>query len=70
MLSIPLAWISPNFLITPSKNFFDLCGIILGNSAFFGPLMFACYQCVRWAFRRNRPIQLSLSNINPTVDDE
>jgi hypothetical protein len=70
MLSMPLAWISPNFLITPSRTFFDLCGIILGNSAFFGPLMFACYQTVRWAFRRSRPTQLSLSISNPTADDE
>jgi hypothetical protein len=70
MLSMPLAWISPNFLITPSRTFFDLCGIILGNSAFFGPLMYACYLTVRWAFRRSRPTQLSLSNSDPTTDDE
>jgi hypothetical protein len=70
MLSEPLAWISPNFLITPAKSFFDLCGVILGNSVFFGSLIFACYQSVRWALRRNRPAQLSLSNTNSTEDDE
>lgn len=70
MLSQPLAWISPNFLITPAKSFFDVCGVILGNSVFFGSLIFACYQPVRWAFRRTRPTQLSLSNSNSKEDDE
>ena len=70
MLSEPLAWISPNFLITPARSFFDVCGVILGNSVFFGSLTFAFYQTVRWAFRRARPTQLSLSNSGSTEDDE
>jgi hypothetical protein len=70
ILSLPLAWISPNFLITPARSFFDVCGGILGNSIFFGMLIFVFYQPVRWAFRRNRPTQLSISNSNPTKDDE
>lgn len=70
MLSMPLAWISPNFLITPSKSFFDVCGVILGNSVFFGSLIFAAYQPVRLAFRRSRPTQLSLSNSNSTEDED
>jgi hypothetical protein len=70
MLSWPLASISPNFLITPDKALSDVCGVILGNSFFFGLLLFACYQPVRWAFRRARVQQLSLSGTNPTDDDD
>jgi hypothetical protein len=70
MLSLPLAWISPNFLITPAKSLLDVCGVILGNSAFFGSLVFALYQLVRWAPRRNRSTQLSISASNSTGDDE
>jgi hypothetical protein len=69
-LSVPLAWISPNFLLTPANSFFDLCGILLGNSVFYGTFVFACYQPVRWAFRRARPTQLSLSNRNSPEDEE
>lgn len=70
MLSWPLAWINPNFLITPDKALSDVCGVILGNSFFFGLLLFACYQAVRWAFRRARVQRLWLSGTNPTDDDD
>jgi len=70
MLSVPLAWISPNFLITPDKSFLDVCGIILGNSFFFGLPLFACYESVRWFFRKNRPVQLSITHTNPADDDD
>jgi len=70
ILSMPLAWVSPNFLITPAKSFLDVCGVILGNSIFFGSLLYAFYQPVRWAFRRTRPTQLSISSTNPIEEDE
>ncbi|MGA2966304.1 MAG: hypothetical protein ABSD64_08835 [Terriglobales bacterium] len=70
MLSMPLAWINPNFLLTPAKSFPDVCGVILGNSVFFGSLMFACYQIVCWAFRRARPTRLSISDSDDTEDEE
>ncbi len=69
-LSIPLAWMSPNFLLTPSNSFFDLCGVLLGNSFFYGTFVFLCYQPVRWAFRRSRPTQLSISNRISSEDEE
>lgn len=69
MLSLPLVYVSPNFLITTDSSFTDMCGVVLGNSFFFGLLMFACYQTVRWFFHRNRPTQLSLSGPNHTDDD-
>ena len=59
-----------NFLITTDSSFTDMCGVVLGNSFFFGLLMFACYQTVRWFFHRNRPTQLyALSGPNHTDDD-
>lgn len=70
MLSLHMALISSNFLITPARSFFDACGVILGNSVFFGTLMFTCYQIVHRAFRRARPAQFSLSRSNPTEDDD
>ncbi len=70
MLSIPLAWISPNFLLRPGKSFLDVCGVILGNSFLLGLPLFACYESVRWFFRRNRPVQLSITDANPSDDDD
>ena len=70
MLSLPLAWISPNSLITPGKGLLHVYGVILGNSVFFGALIYVCYQPVRWAFRRWRPTQLSLSDGDSTEDNE
>jgi hypothetical protein len=70
MLSLPLAWISSNFLITPDKSFLHVCGVILGNSFFLGPPVFACYQSVRWVFRRSRPTRLSISDNASTNDEE
>jgi hypothetical protein len=70
MLSLPLAWINRNFLTTPQKTFFDVCGVILGNSIFYGLIMYACYQPVRWAFRKAQPTQLSISGKNPTAEDD
>jgi hypothetical protein len=70
MLSMPLAGISRNFLITPSKSLLDVCGVILGNSVFFGIVIYAFYQPVRWAFRRSRPTQLSIANTDVPDDDD
>ena len=69
MLSMPLASISKNFLITPGKSFLDVCGVILGNSIFFGSVIYLFYQPVRWAFRRGRPTQLSITDSNASDDD-
>jgi hypothetical protein len=69
MLSMPLVWISGNFLITKDKDFSDVCGILLGNSFFLGLLGFACYQPIRWVFRRNRLTQLSITD-RPSIDDD
>lgn len=68
-LSWPLVAISRNFLITPQKTFIDVCGILLGNSAFYGLVWFGCVSWVRWSSRRVRTIRLSLSGKNPTDED-
>jgi hypothetical protein len=70
MLSEPLDRISLNFLLTPEKSFIDVCGVILGNSLFFGAVFFICYHSVRWVFRRSRPTQLSISSTKTTDDED
>jgi hypothetical protein len=70
MLSMPLASISPNFLITCTRSFLDVCGVILGNSIFFGTVIYAFYLPVRWAFRRARPTQLSIASSDAPEDDD
>jgi hypothetical protein len=68
-LSIPLVWFSGNFVITRNRSFADVAGVLLGNSFFLALLIFACYQPMRWIFRRNRPTQLSITD-QPSSDDD
>jgi hypothetical protein len=68
-MSMPLVWMSPNFLITRDKSFPDVCGVLVGNSFFMGLLLFACYQPIRWLRHRNRPTQLSITD-QPSTDDD
>lgn len=70
MLSLPLFWFSKKFLITPESSFPDLCGILLGNSFFYGLVLYVCYQAVHWSMRRSRTTQLSLGVKNPTDEDD
>ncbi len=70
MLSAPLTWASPNFLVTPESSYSQMCGVLLGNSFFYGLTFFACYKFVHRAFRRARLTQLSLSGKNPTEENE
>jgi hypothetical protein len=69
MFSFPLAYIDRNFLIQPGKTFAEVCGIVMGNSVFFGLLVFACYHPIRYFLRRNRPTQLAITDSAPTEDD-
>jgi len=61
-LSFPLSLIDRNFQLTPANSFFDLCGVLVGNSFFYALFVYLCYQPVRRAFRRNRPTRLSISD--------
>ncbi len=69
-LSLPLARISPNFLIRRESSILDVCGIILGNSFFFALLIFSFYQPIRWLFRRARPTQLNISHSHAVDEDD
>jgi len=69
MFSVPLAWISPRFLISHESSILDVCETILGNALFLGPLMYLCWSVVRGVFSRARPIELSISN-RDKHDDE
>jgi len=68
-LSIPLAWISRNFMITRASSLSDVCGVVLGNSFFYALLLFGCYQSIRWLFLRARPTQLNISD-NHALDED
>jgi hypothetical protein len=61
MLSVPLAWISPQFLITPKRNFFDVCGIMLGNSFLIALPVFIAVKIVQSTMRRNKTMQIGIN---------
>ena len=67
MLSSPLMWMSPQFLITPDRGFLDAFGIMLGNSFLISLPVFLCVRIVQAVFRRNRVTQIALSG---SVDDD
>lgn len=69
MISAPLGMLSAGFVIRPDKSFLDVLGIILGNSLFWGTLMFLCYKTVRSAFNRNRVTQMAITD-KPVDDTE
>jgi hypothetical protein len=69
MLSVPLAWINPNFLITPQRGFLDVCGILLANSYFGAFAMWSCANTVRAVFRRNRVTRMSITDAPSDSDD-
>lgn len=68
-LSLPLAWISSQFLITPKRNFFDVCGIMLGNSFLIAMPVFVAVKAVQSAMRRNRTVQMGIGG-SVGEDDE
>ena len=69
MLSIPLAWINQNFLITPSRSILDVFGILLANSYFGAFALWACGNAVHAIFLRNRVTQLGITDSKVDSDD-
>ncbi len=69
MLSEPLRWFSPQFLITPDRSFLDTLGIMLGNSFVISLPVFVCVKVVRSMFRRNRVTQMGLDGSIEQEDD-
>jgi hypothetical protein len=69
MLSAPLMWINPNFLITPDRTFLDVCGILLANSYFAAFFLWLCGNGVRAVFRRNRVTRMSITDAPSDSDD-
>jgi hypothetical protein len=69
MLSMPLAWVHHQFLITPEKSFLDVCGVIAGNSLLLGLPVFACVKVVQAAFRQNRVTQIGIGGVTDDSDD-
>lgn len=62
MLSEPLVFFNRQFLISPDQSFLNCFGIMLGNSLLISLPMFLCAKLVQFIFRRNRVIQIGLSN--------
>lgn len=70
MFSVPLAFISTNFLIKPhSTGFLDLCGIIFGNSLFYGTALYLCGSIVRQTLKRSAPITMAIDPSSQHPDD-
>lgn len=69
-LSVPLGWLSHAFIIRPDKTFLDVCGIILGNSFFYGFGLYICFNVVHAAFRKNRVMQMNISGSIDITDDD
>ena len=68
--SIPLAWISSDFLIDGSKSFFDGCGIVLGNAFFYALAMFIAWRGTHMLLRRNRTTEIDIQRREPAEDDD
>lgn len=60
--SIPLCWISSNFLIRSDRWLSDAVGSILGNSFFYALFAFALYRAVSSVLDRNRAIRLNITD--------
>lgn len=68
-ISIPMAWISSDFLLDSNKSFFDVCGVILGNSFFYAAFSFAAWRGVRSRLKRNRVTAMNLGSKPDPEDD-
>jgi hypothetical protein len=69
MLSYPLAWVNPNFLISPQRSFLDTCGVLLANSYFGAFALWFFANLAGAVFRRNRVTRMSISDTPPDPDD-
>jgi hypothetical protein len=69
MLSVPLAWLSAQFLITPAKSFMDICGIMMGNSLLIALPIYLAVKFVQTRLRRSRAIRIDLNNSGDKSDD-
>jgi hypothetical protein len=69
-LSLPLGWISPEFLLNTSKDFFDVCGVVLGNSFFYALATFAVWRAAHSVIRRNRVTAMNIEGRSGDDDDD
>jgi hypothetical protein len=59
--SMPLCWVNPRFFIAPDRSFWDVCGILAGNSFFYALLTFLLYRAVHARLRANRVTRMNLT---------
>lgn len=69
-LSLPLAWISSEFLLNPSKEFLDVCGVVLGNSFFYALATFLVWRAAHSVIHRNRVTAMNIEGRAEDDDDE
>ncbi len=69
MLSLPLAWVWPQFLVTPRVSLIDVLGVILANSLFYSILILICWRFVRFVFNRNRVTRIGVT-ADSDIEDE
>jgi hypothetical protein len=67
--SLPLAWISSDFLLDSNKTFLDACGTVLGNSFFYAVATFAAWRSVRAVLNRSRVTAMNLDS-RPDAEEE
>ncbi len=70
ILSVPIAWFFPQFLITPQSEFLDLLGVIATNSLFYAIPVLICWKVAQRVLRRNRVIRMGLSGTQIDDGDE
>ena len=68
--SLPLGWIRSDFIIDPTKNFFDVCGIVLGNSFFYALGTFAVWRGAHTIIRRNRVTAINIEGHDSADEDQ
>jgi len=69
ILSEPLVWLSPQFLITPEASFMDVCGVMFANSFVIAIPLFLCVKVVKSALRRNQVTQIHIDGSVDHTDD-
>ena len=59
--SLPLGMVSRDFVITPTRTFADVCGILFGNAFFYAVVFFLLYKFGHSLIQRNRVTRMDLS---------
>jgi hypothetical protein len=70
LFSLPLGMISGNFVITPQKSFFDVCGILFGNCFFYAFVLSLLHRFGYFLIHRNRVTRMNLAAANSQSEQD